>query len=916
MVQEKNRYTDFRLFSKFNYSPVKKKGYLERRMFYLTLGPKKFNPRFQHYVTLDLKYNQETKILFTVRNPTKMKRIFIMTLVSLPRLVSRSGWRKRLYDLIFYYKTPFSKNRKTISFFYLWKLAEASFYRVITSFLFYSLLQCYIVTCKYRTLHFFTCNYFSTTYFQNSCPNEGFLMRNNITPALKQQVIDLKDQGHTETTHHADDLACDFEGFDNDSHNMHSGSGRGSTQPGPAKRVVVILARIHGGESPSSYIVQGMIEKLLGNNPIARTLRQYVVFLIVPMINPDGVHLGNYRSSVIGQDLNRLWGNPSHFGHPTVYAMRNLIMTLNEAPWCELDLVLDIHAHTSLLGTFVYGNSYDDVYRHERHIVFPKMMSHACPDYCADNTIYNKDPAKAQSARRWLCENLKDNSNVYSIHTSIYGYKNGHGRIIPYTEDSYLGVGGNLVKAILDYYNFLGLIPQVAGRSLPSLSQNDMPKRKTTVTHTQTRRKETQLGQMLKVRELVTRMRAALTAAEEEQEQNRSLITRGRNKAKTKDSDSLTKNIPSVRFDKAESSPRGTYNADGVAVEEVSNSGSSDEGEAEGSGHISNNRSDTSGLMVRISHRPTWTDDENADDDNDEQDENEQVNQNKDTLDVPEDDTLHKMPKSKSLDAKLNYVHSQRPRTTYLRLFPDNETIDKSEQQKDDSTSLPDLPSLKTSLPARQTRSNRISVAVQSANSTLSNYQNTSSLPSRNLVRTTSYRYYDFKKITRPRKRRHKRRSKSRSPSRKLQQQRQQQSSQKSPQRSQHGSPTKLSSRRSHHQHSWGAPALPPVLTDTALKEAVSQGNREPTNSPGGFKVIDVNQLTIGGFSSGAELTTRWQSAPPPKRSVATAYYIPPEQQAANNFSSDLEMPQHYTISSTMPPLLKRFLDPQAPLFR
>lgn len=29
----------------------------------------------------------------------------------------------------------------------------------------------------------------------------------------------------------------------------------------------------------------------------------------------------------------------------------------------ELDLVIDIHAHSSLHGVFTYGNAYDDVYR-------------------------------------------------------------------------------------------------------------------------------------------------------------------------------------------------------------------------------------------------------------------------------------------------------------------------------------------------------------------------------------------------------------------------------------------------------------------------------------------------------------------------------------------------------------------------
>ena len=35
------------------------------------------------------------------------------------------------------------------------------------------------------------------------------------------------------------------------------------------------------------------------------------VIKIVPMINPDGVIIGNARSSLAGVDLNRWWSNPS-----------------------------------------------------------------------------------------------------------------------------------------------------------------------------------------------------------------------------------------------------------------------------------------------------------------------------------------------------------------------------------------------------------------------------------------------------------------------------------------------------------------------------------------------------------------------------------------------------------------------------
>ena len=39
----------------------------------------------------------------------------------------------------------------------------------------------------------------------------------------------------------------------------------------------------------------GFIDFLISNHPVAKTLREHIVFKIVPMLNPDGVYLGNYR---------------------------------------------------------------------------------------------------------------------------------------------------------------------------------------------------------------------------------------------------------------------------------------------------------------------------------------------------------------------------------------------------------------------------------------------------------------------------------------------------------------------------------------------------------------------------------------------------------------------------------------------
>lgn len=84
--------------------------------------------------------------------------------------------------------------------------------------------------------------------------------------------------------------------------------------------------------------------------------------------------------------------------------------------------MIDIHAHTSHTGTFIYGNTYDDVYRYERHLVFPRLLAAKCHDFNQDSTLFNADDKKAGTTRRFLCENLPESVNVYSFQVSMAGY--------------------------------------------------------------------------------------------------------------------------------------------------------------------------------------------------------------------------------------------------------------------------------------------------------------------------------------------------------------------------------------------------------------------------------------------------------------------------------------------------------------
>lgn len=55
------------------------------------------------------------------------------------------------------------------------------------------------------------------------------------------------------------------------------------------KKAVVITARVHPGETPSSWMMKGFMDYLTGDSNQARELREKFIFKLVPMLNPDGV---------------------------------------------------------------------------------------------------------------------------------------------------------------------------------------------------------------------------------------------------------------------------------------------------------------------------------------------------------------------------------------------------------------------------------------------------------------------------------------------------------------------------------------------------------------------------------------------------------------------------------------------------
>ncbi|KAL6266793.1 hypothetical protein P5V15_003625 [Pogonomyrmex californicus] len=351
----------------------------------------------------------DQRVIFNIVNISKSANLFRQGMTPLVKSSTRPKWQRIPREQVFYYKSAQHQNHYVLSFAFAFD-REDDVYQ-------------FALTYPYSYTRYMV-------HLDNLCSRLLYTKRETLAESIQKRNVELVT------------ITSDLEDTER------------------PRKVVVVLARVHPGESPSSFVCQGLMDFLVSAHPIAQVLRDYVIFKIVPMLNPDGVFLGNYRSTVMGLDLNRSWNRISEWIHPTLLATRAMLKSLDKNSHTPLDCVLDLHAHTNATGVFVYGNTYEDVYRYERHIVLPKLLAQHAEDYELGNTMYNQDHNKAGTARRYLCSILKEHVNCYSIEVSMYGYnKKGIPGIMPYTEEGYYRLGRNLARVFLEYYKLTGLIP-------------------------------------------------------------------------------------------------------------------------------------------------------------------------------------------------------------------------------------------------------------------------------------------------------------------------------------------------------------------------------------------------------------------------------------------------------------------------
>ncbi|XP_051545382.1 cytosolic carboxypeptidase 2-like [Myxocyprinus asiaticus] len=146
-----------------------------------------------------------------------------------------------------------------------------------------------------------------------------------------------------------------------------------------AKRAVVVTARVHPGETNGSWMMQGFLEFILSDLPDARLLREIFVFKVIPMLNPDGVVVGNHRCSLTGCDLNRNYRTLLRDYFPCIWYTRNMVKRLLAER--EVVVYCDFHGHSRKNNVFMYGCSdRKDASQCLQERIFPLMMSKNAKD--------------------------------------------------------------------------------------------------------------------------------------------------------------------------------------------------------------------------------------------------------------------------------------------------------------------------------------------------------------------------------------------------------------------------------------------------------------------------------------------------------------------------------------------------------
>ncbi|KAJ8020790.1 Cytosolic carboxypeptidase 3 [Holothuria leucospilota] len=222
------------------------------------------------------------------------------------------------------------------------------------------------------------------------------------------------------------------------------------------KKGVVVTARVHPGETNSSWMMKGFLDFITSSDPVANNLRKAFTFKIVPMLNPDGVIVGNYRCSLSARDLNRNYRHPRKESFPTVWHLKNMLEGFGQ----ETDVIAycDLHGHSRKHNVFIYGCDQQgkemDAATFLCQRLFPWLISKKAPDKFSFGGCKFQVRRCKESTGRVVMWRQMGISNSFTMEATFCGSKNIQTDATPrhFNTLDFQDMGCHFCEALLEYH--------------------------------------------------------------------------------------------------------------------------------------------------------------------------------------------------------------------------------------------------------------------------------------------------------------------------------------------------------------------------------------------------------------------------------------------------------------------------------
>lgn len=214
------------------------------------------------------------------------------------------------------------------------------------------------------------------------------------------------------------------------------------------RKNIAICARQHPGEPLGSLVCERLILSIISDTKLGKELRSKYVFYFSPMLNIDGVVLGNHRFDLSCIDLNRNWKEPTTELCPTIFAFKAFFKSMVE-DGKDIFIFIDLHAHSKKYNCFFYANPIKDKTDH----IIVALMQKYCSLYSINDTTYRIRKEKENSARVVVWKDLGVRLS-YTLEVGYGGISIGNLKDEHHSSISVEEIAQGLAQSFVEMYDF------------------------------------------------------------------------------------------------------------------------------------------------------------------------------------------------------------------------------------------------------------------------------------------------------------------------------------------------------------------------------------------------------------------------------------------------------------------------------